>query len=128
MESCATCGAPIDPATANYSDAGDLVCSSCKSADDIDARGQRAVASFVATAGLALALGFVSIFFNVLLLPSGFAVTLASTVLWSLHQNTQYHERMGGRRPAVYAMCIAAILLGLVQPTWFFFLFFVWGS
>jgi hypothetical protein len=103
---CATCQRPIDPKTALYSPAGELVCNGCFGGAEIDGRLSRATR---AVAWGALGVGILSVFCNPFFIFSVVAIGNGVAAL-RLLVRPEVKSALGPR----HGMLLAVSIVGLV--------------
>jgi hypothetical protein len=126
MVPCSRCRAPVDAASAYYSEHGELMCARCNAAADIAATETRAVGYIQYLAYANLAVGAFSLIFNPFMVISMMAVINAVVITMSLQRDDWYRQRMGASFHAAGVCCLLGGVLGAL-PLIFLFLHVAFG-
>jgi len=106
----------VAPANTFYSPQGDVLCSACNAAAEIDVGEGRAMKSLMASGYGALGVGALSLLCNPFLITSLVAIGGGISTIRSLLVHPEYHAKLGGQVPILYISAGLGILLGLVHP------------
>ncbi len=113
---CTSCGVPVDPNAAGYSERGGLICKQCEAKETIHTGEQRAATGIVSGAAGAFGAAMLSMCINPFLLVSFVAVGGGIGTLVTLSRHPEYKAKLGARYGFVMAAAILAILIGLAGP------------
>lgn len=116
LPTCAACGVHMDPATASYSEQGEVICARCSTQETIDTGEQRAGQAIVGAAVGAFGTAIVSILcFNPFLIVSVLAVVAGIGSLVTMFRHPEYQQKVGGGKwTLAMVLSIFAILIGLI--------------
>lgn len=113
---CRTCGAPVDPARAQYDDRGELVCARCAAGDAIAVGESRAAGSILSGGVGSLVFGLTGwLCLNPFFLFSILAITSGSFAVLTLLRQKHYKQVMGDKYTATLVLGGIGIVLGVLR-------------
>jgi hypothetical protein len=110
MGACSVCGVLLEPATALYTETGELICQRCTTARQVKAGHEKSAATAKSLAYGNIAVGVASFFYDPMFALSVGAIGNAIFVLRRVRDDRQRGEVIDDARPRQVAAVIGAIL------------------